>query len=82
MIWDYRIVHRKLNGIDLLQVHTAFFADGHKKNLVYLDSQPATLVGISTKLMLEQVELLTDAFEHPVIYIPSWNTGYGTRAKT
>lgn len=75
MIWDFRVVRRKIHGRDIYQVHRVFYNDDLKTQPNLIEEIPATIVGIGALPMLQDVELLTNAFDQPTLYIPEWNVG-------
>lgn len=75
MIWDFRIVRREINGTSIYQVHRIFYSDSSKRNMICIENIPATIIGTSAKVMLQDIETMVDAFEQPTVYIPEWNAG-------
>lgn len=75
MFWDFRIIKRKINGKIFYQVHRIFYEDAFKRKITLIEELPASLVGTEPKGMLQDIDLMVNAFDYPVIYIPEWNVG-------
>lgn len=75
MVWDFRVIRRRIGGKDVYQVHRVYYADSTKRAALCIENSPASIVGPNARTMLEDVELLTNAFDQPTLYIPEWNIG-------
>ena len=73
MIWDFRVVKKKLKGRDIFELHRVFYTDHTKQSVTMIDKNPSSVVGIEPISMLEDLDLMTRAFELPTLYIPEWN---------
>jgi hypothetical protein len=74
MVWNFRVIRRKAGGKDVYQLHRVFYLDPSRRLALYIEATPSSIVGEDAKLMLEDIELMTEAFSMPTIYIPEWNT--------
>ncbi len=73
MLWNFRIIKRKVGGTELYSVHRIFYERGLDSPPRIIENIPASIIGNAKRPMLEDVELMVEAFEMPVIYIPEWN---------
>jgi len=70
MIWDFRIIKKKIKGHFFYEVHRVFYADITKKRPVMIDRTPASIVGQEPIEMLDDVDLMARAFSLPTLYVP------------
>lgn len=75
MIWDFRVIRRRVFNQDIFQLHRVFYKDSTREEVAMIETTPATIVGTEPIMMLQDIELATNAFDSPTIYIPSWNEG-------
>ena len=73
MYWDFRIIKYKVHGIDSYRIHRIFYSDSSKRNAMLIEHQPASIIGVEPKSMLEDIEIMTNAFDYPTLYLPKWN---------
>lgn len=74
MIWDFRVIRRKVGNGEIFQVHRVFYKDETKAEAVYIENLPAGVIGMKAQSMLSDILLMTNAFDSPTLYIPEWNT--------
>lgn len=73
MNYDYRVIRRRVSGLDVFQVHRVFYRDSGKTQPVLIERVPASIIGREPLAMLKDIELVTDGFEKSTIYIPEWS---------
>jgi len=74
VIWDYRVVRRKVGNGEIFQIHRVFYKDEAKTLALYIENLPANIIGLKAQPMLSDILLMTNAFDNPTLYIPEWNT--------
>lgn len=73
MYWNFRVIRRKVAGKDVFQLHRVFYIDPGMRLALYIEHSPSSIVGDNAQLMIEDVELMANAFTMPTIYIPEFN---------
>lgn len=77
MIWDFRVIKKMVLNRAIYEIHRVFYKDHTKKNIHMIDSIPSSIVGVEPMMMLEDLDLMTRAFDLPTLYIPDWNVPKG-----
>lgn len=75
-VYDYRLIKRVVNGSTFYHVHRVFYTDESKKTPVLIERYPSTIEGLVPKEMIEDLELMIEAFKQPTLYIPEGNGLY------
>lgn len=73
MKWDFRLIKRKIGGLDFYEVHRVFYQDDAKTIPLCLETRAATVIGNGPRVMLEDIEAMVDAFDKGVLRVPEWD---------